>query len=73
MNYLDYKVIDLFVHLLGVGLHGDLVTLPDLLEDILHLPRPPDLIGCQDNHTLVDEHPLNPGENEDGIAGTLHY
>jgi hypothetical protein len=51
-------LFELGVQLARVGLHGHLVAVGDLLEHVLDLPRPPDLIGRQHNHSLVVVHPL---------------
>ena len=58
--YLYNEVINLAMQPLGVVLHAHLVPFLDLPEHILHLPRPPHLIGCQHHHTLIVIHPVHP-------------
>ena len=57
--YLHDQVINLAVKFLGVVLHSHLVSPLDLAEHVLHLPRPPHLVGRQDHHALVVIHPLH--------------
>ena len=47
------------MQLLGVVLHALLVASLDLLEDVLDLPRPPDLVASQAHHALVAHHPVD--------------
>ena len=56
---LDDDLLELNVQLTRVVLHGHLVAARHLLEHVLDLPRPPDLVGGEHDHALVVVHPLD--------------
>lgn len=58
-NNLNDEVIDLPVLFLGVFLHRLLQSDLDFAENVLDLPRPPDLISGKADHTLIPHHPLH--------------
>ena len=48
------------IHTNFAYLHGSLSSFLRLLEHVLYLPRPPDLVTSEADHSLVHLHPLNP-------------
>jgi len=74
-TYGDDELVDLAMQLPGVLLEGGLLALLDLIEDVLHLPRPPDLVARQTHHALVLHHPPHPAHITHHTcihASTLH-
>ena len=60
------ELVDLFVQFLGEHFHRLLLTLFDLDEDILDLPRPPYLVTGETHHALVSQHPFHPAAANQG-------